>query len=314
MADLYSPGRIITLWRAIHFVNSQGGGGIEIRDVVAIFEGTALGGGTLIKESMRIAVTNGMVTYEGGRVFLSEIAINQLIPLCKSEEPNVAVTRAILFLIIRAEKFHWLAYFDHDPGLFKTGIPNHWVELLEAAALFDFEATEVIQWWVELLEEFNRFEVENLKEIGDLGEKLTFEFEKERLTQEKIKNGPLRVTWVSQISNSMGFDIRSVKGKLLKGRKLDPAFIEVKSSGAGDKSQFRFNISRNEWETALKHLEIYFFYCWVGVDLAHGVADEGPFIVPAGDLVDSMPMDRNPMARWSESRLTIDLSSYLFSK
>jgi len=90
---------------------------------------------------------------------------------------------------------------------------------------------------------------------------------------------------------------------------LDQIQIEVKSSALSQETSFSFKVTKNEWKTALLHLDSYFFYCWLGVSLTKGTATKGPFVIPARLLSSSFPIDTGDICEWTECRVVFDLTS-----
>jgi hypothetical protein len=312
-SNIYSAGKIIILWRVINFVVRFGEVGITIQDIVLALESSGFFGGTVpVKDSIRLGQKHDFLKIEEGKAIISDYTKKELLPFCQEDIPNKIVLRRILFQIISENKFHWLIFFNVDISLFKIAIPQEWIDLLETADLFKIDDENVICWWKELLQVFHDYDYEHLKDIGDFGEALTLEYEKRRLLEDGFENNGLTVTWVSRLSDSAGYDIRSKRGQLLqfKSIKEEPIQIEVKASVIPNRNQFRFMVSRNEWETALKNINTYFFYCWLGINLTTGNYSEGPIIIPVNRMKDLFPLDNHDSFQWTECRVNVDLDDY----
>lgn len=87
-----------------------------------------------------------------------------------------------------------------------------------------------------------------MTEIGRTGEKLSYEFEKDRTGQYPI--------WQSVESNLSGFDLLSIVEKS-NAKKLR---IEVKAT-TSNLNYAKVHLSKNEWETALASIN-YIFHLW----------------------------------------------------
>lgn len=308
----YSPGKLVTLWRMI-FLLHEYQEDVHARSLAGILKDTGMFGGTIpIQQSIEIAQICGFLDIKTGQFQLSEFAKNNVLPLCHEKEPNVAVLRVMLSSILSVNKFHWLLFFNEDIEIYKISLPNEWIDLFEGANLLNLDDPEVILWWQDLLGAFQDFDDKKKKEIGDVGEKLTIEFEKKRLVADGVDNPQFIVKWISRFRNSFGYDVLSIRGGLLKNRLdvKDPVHIEVKSSVISDEKNFIFKISRNEWKTALVLLDSYYFHCWVGINLESESAEKGPFILTAKSLIKLMPTDNSELCEWTESRLTLDLTKY----
>ena len=100
---------------------------------------------------------------------------------------------------------------------------------------------------------------ERKKQVGDIGEVLTMEYEIKRLS--KCEDLPHRVEQVSKTDPYAGYDIASFHG-CQSGRYHD-MFIEVKATSG---VQPRFFWSSNEVDVARKHGDTYWIYLWTDID------------------------------------------------
>ena len=78
-------------------------------------------------------------------------------------------------------------------------------------------------------------------EIGQLGEMLALQFERERLIREGFNDLANKVRYVAIISDSYGYDIESYQ---LIGSKMEKNYIEVKTTT--NKLDVDFPVSRNK--------------------------------------------------------------------
>jgi hypothetical protein len=112
---------------------------------------------------------------------------------------------------------------------------------------------DVVEWWDTISHEV-KLEID-LKKMAQarIAEKLSWDYEKERLLSLGIETDPV---WVGLDDNTAGYDILSYE---LAGPENTNKLIEVKSTIA---SPLRFFVTRNEWSQALKSREAYIFHVW----------------------------------------------------
>lgn len=313
-SDLLSPGRIVLLWRIIYLVNKFSN--IKIQNLINLCENLGILGGTLpVKQAVRLGQQCNLIEINNGFVVLTDECVRYFIPLCHEENPNIGFLQALLYKVIINNKYSWLLFFDEDVEIFKVAIPQGWIDLLNSAGLFDFEEKSVKDWWKELIGTFQKYDQEKSMEIGEIGEVLTYEHEKERLIIDGFSSFHLFLKWVSKISDQYGYDLISIKGGLFGKTKdiKENIYIEVKSSILKNENSFSFYLSRNEWNTAEKYLDSYYIYCWVGIDLKSKKPKSGPFIIPIKRLTNLIPVDRSEKGFWTECKIEVDLKKYAIS-
>jgi len=309
-----TQGHIIASWYILYLVAKYES--IHPRDINSLLiHSGKLGGKIPAEQGLKICMDYNFVSIHKQNLRLTELAEKRIIPLCNEDDPNVIVLRAILSHIISFHNFQWLIFYDSDPDIFKTYLfeqDPEWVVLLENAKLFDFDDENVNSWWDNVLSKYEDYKEELKKAIGDVGEKLTYKHELDRIDKDGYNPAKSFVKWASQLSDQFGYDILSIRGKRFLGvtNEKEKIQIEVKSSDTSNIGSFRFYISKPEWKTALKNINTYFFYCWPGINLVEETAIDGPFIIPATELVDHIPQDVSPISEWSECRCVIDISKY----
>ena len=117
---------------------------------------------------------------------------------------------------------------------------------IEANLIENFDH-DTIMWWDKLASTVRGYFDDEKVKFGRIGEKLTYEYEKERTSWEP--------RWISVDTNLCGYDI-------LSRVSLDddtPLAIEVKTCSSIDK---HFFISKNEWN-ACNLLKRYIFHIWI---------------------------------------------------
>lgn len=112
---------------------------------------------------------------------------------------------------------------------------------------------DVVEWWDNIGHNVKlETDLEKMAQAR-VAEKLSWDFEKQRLSDLGIEQDPV---WVGLDDNTAGFDILSYEpGEPEITNKL----IEVKSTVA---SPLRFYVTRNEWSKAVKSKDHYFFHIW----------------------------------------------------
>ena len=309
-----TQGHIIATWHILFLAQSYRG--ISTKDAVSIVEKSGKLGGTVpVKHGIKICNDYDLVRFKGEELHITEICESSILPKCDNEDPNINVLRALLRHILSYHNFEWLIFYDSDPEIFReTLLANdpEWTNLLDNANLFDFEEEDVNIWWGRVLARYEDYKEKLKKEIGDVGEKLTYHHELQRVKADGFSPPKSYVKWASRISDRFGFDILSIRGSffLSSFEESDKIQIEVKSSDANNPERFRFYISKPEWNKALENLNSYFFFCWSGINLKKESAQNGPFVIPATHIRALVPTDNSDFCQWSECRCVIDVSKY----
>lgn len=309
-----TQGHIIATWQILYLVAKYEP--IHPRNLHDLIANSGkLGGGMPVEHSLKVCCDYGLVSYSNSKLCLTELSKKRIISLCDADDPNHIALRAILGCIIALHNFQWLILYDADPDIFKEYLfeqDPEWVVMLDNAKLFDFNDETTIDWWKSVLSKYEDYKEAQKKAIGDVGEKLTYLHELSRIDEDGHKPANTFVKWASQISDKYGFDVQSIRGQrfLHSYEERDKIQIEVKSSDIANLEAFRFYVSKPEWRTALKNIHSYFFYCWSGVNINQETASDGPFIIPASELVEYMPQDVSSMAEWSECRCVLNVLKY----
>lgn len=309
-------GHIVAAWQIIILISRYEDDAISARDAIRIVSRSGKLGGTIpAKQGLRICLDYGFAKVENKSLYLSEISIKEIVSTCSENDPNIYTLRALLFQMISYHDFHWLIGYDSDPDIFREyllAIDPEWEYLLDNAKLFDFTDNDTINWWSSVLMKYEDYKEKKKKAIGDVGEKLTYIHELDRISHDGFTPSKSFVKWASQISDRFGYDIASIRGQFFKHNKIekDKIQIEVKSSDSANIEAFRFFISKPEWNTALRNIDSYFFYCWSGVNIEKENAQDGPFVIPALDLQELVPKDVSKIIDWSECRCVLDVSKY----
>lgn len=159
----------------------------------------------------------------------------------------------------------------------KNFLPEDAFQCFKECGLFEKLTDEIITYWDNLALAYRNYAQKQIIEVGRNGEKLSYDYEKER-----TGNVPV---WQSIESNLAGFDILSINAKN-DSKKL---MIEVKSTTS--KIEYaKVHLTRNEWETAVSSLN-YIFHLW------HISDKPSLFIVPV-DVISDHIAENKGKGRW----------------
>ena len=306
-----TPGKIIALWRILLSTNVYEGA--RIQDLYRqVINSSVMGGGLPLKSSIQLALNYKFLIPKDKKLYLSPYSKKELIPICQDDEPSYLVLRKIYYHIIKDKLVPWIIYFNLDVDIFRISIPNNWLELLEMADLLKFQDKDVQEWWSSLIRVKSEINKEKLNTIGYIGEKLTFDFETQRIGRDSIPVSKRNIIWVSKISDEYGFDILSQSGVLFKKRmESDPIFVEVKSSEISNPKLFTFYITENEWNMAMENRECYYFFCWPGIRTKDQSSSyDKPFIIPSKNIEYLIPKNSSIQSQWVKCRVSLDLLEY----
>ncbi len=301
---------IIALWQLISITRRYSD--ITVKSAIETIRESGLAAGELpADQGLKLGQHCRLLEISEQRLFATQFCKDNLFNICDAEEPNIDVFRGVLLRYVSFQNLDWLLFFNDDADIFRTAIPDDWIELLDGASLFEFDSVEVRDWWGQVFSKFQTYKEGQKVEIGKVAEKLTFEFERKRLETDGLENGPQFVKWASQITDKYGYDILSIRGNMLKLHLAERSKIqvEVKCSVSSNEQEFRFYVTNNEWNTALKQLDSYYFYCWTSTSKEKETA-HGPFIIPASDLSDHIPINNGSLCQWSECRFVIDIDQF----
>jgi hypothetical protein len=157
---------------------------------------------------------------------------SEALALCDEDEPNGKVRRVFLSVLVLRDPPAWVAYWQGDPSSLPDLLSDSDREMLEDARLYPPESTDELSslgWWdalsvVPLPQETAAIR----KAIGDAGEALSLEFERQRLAADGFPELAKRVWWAARESPAYGFDIGSFCGKAFSPATPDsPLAIEV---------------------------------------------------------------------------------------
>jgi len=305
-----TPGRLTALWKLITVSKTHND--INVGDALDICKASAMRGGILpYQDALILGVEYGFLEINSSKLTITVFTQNYIINKCKQDEPNLDILRCFLSIIIIKIRPRWLAFFHTNPDIFRSAIPLKWIEVLDNADLFNFYDKEVFNWWKDIYIKHKEESDTKKKQIGDLGEEFTCYFEKERLHIDGIKDHDTYVRIVSRISDELGFDVISIRGRFFKrvNKILENIRIDAKSSSTSNEKFFVFYLTRNEWSKAEEDINSYFFYCWVDVNF-NNKSGKGPYILKAESIKNLIPTDNSEMCQWNKCKFIIDLNKH----
>jgi hypothetical protein len=162
--------------------------------------------------------------------------------------------RCCAFEVLARADMRWVKAITLGRQRFMALLDRDEVQCIRAAHLDAVPPPDfVIDWWDEITGYIRSISDAQKQERGRDAERLTMEYETNRLRQLGLQVEP---KWVAIEDNTAGYDVLS----------YDPGpdghttqVIEVKSSVA---SPLRFFVSRNEWEKAQEFGDAYRFHIW----------------------------------------------------
>lgn len=304
-----SSGKVTALWRILRVVRKYKN--IPENDLLQIAKNTSLrGGGLPIDQGMKLASIGRFVTVENKKVDITALG-QKIVSIYDNEEPNPKAIRELLLPLIIETMPIWVTFIAKPLEERIIAIPEQWRQMLRNAELLDNPLSEdANKWWIRLQHSIEESDNRLRKTIGDAGENLTIKYEKERLLKDRHPNLAEKVEWVSKISDKFGFDVASFLGYLTlnSGKPNDDIMIEVKSTTSISKKNFRFYLSRNEWEVANKNNQNYYFYLWGSIKVdGENIEGEGPIILPVHSIRQYVPSDNQDSGMWTECRINYNL-------
>ena len=305
MHSLLTPGTLYILWEAVSYILINVNHKVDRENLTsAIYNILYITGSKeFINFSLDWSIDAGLLVNDNGIISLSR----------RVESEYCTYSRKGFFLnllheYILAQKPYWVAFFSDDIEALSTLIPQPWLDLLNSADLLEFGLADTSEWWRLVLSGFESFERETSKLVGNIGEKLTFDFELNRLRKENVNITRSSVIWVSKFSDHFGYDISSTAGSLIEETPSERILIEVKASQLRYSPIFRFFLTRNEWETALKNPDTYYLYLWKDIDIENQNHSSKPYILLAKQIVDMIPCEKSDSCKWMELQIVLDLT------
>lgn len=290
-----SAGRITACWFALRSLQRLGGRATS-SDLLAHASRTSLrSGGLPIRDGIRLAIEGALIGQHQDRLELTEIGLSAL-GFGTEDEPAPVARRFLVTRLLLADPPPWVAYWQGDPEALNHILPPSERRTLTESGLLPSEnmSNDLDSWafWralnrVPLMSET----AAHRKRLGDAGEHLSMEYERQRLRGDGHLDLAAQVQWLARESDAYGFDILSFLG----GSGPDAGTriaIEVKTTSLPRAAELHFFLSAHEWETA-EHLgERYLVHAWTRVDPGPPpvAREQGPLFVAVASIAPHIPM------------------------
>jgi hypothetical protein len=290
-----SPGRITACWFALRSLQRLGGKASR-SELLAYASRTSLrSGGLPIRDGIRLSIEGDLVAQEQNQLQLTEVGISALV-LASEDEPTSEARRFLVSRLFLRDPPAWVAYWQGDPDSLQHILPPSERKTLTEAGLLPTSRThENLDSWA-FWQALSRVPLTSettarLKRLGDAGEHLSMDFERQRLTEDGHPELAAQVQWLARESDAYGFDILSFIGGT--GSDADTRIaIEVKATSLPKATELRFFLSAHEWETARLLGDRYRVHVWTRVDPGPPpvVRESGPLLIRPLDISPHLPM------------------------
>lgn len=309
-----SPGRLTALWTVIRTLQKMGGSA-QKDELRRMASRTSLrSGGLPIKDGLQLALEGGFIVSRDEELYLDYLGI-EAIQLESEDEPGPELLRMFLSILFLRDPPTWVAYWQGDPQSLEFIVPETERRLMAEVGLYPENEVTTFEgkaWWtalrfVPLLQEETAF----LTVIGNAGEQLSLDYERQRLNNEGFPGLAEGVRWVAQESAAYGFDILSYRGSTFPGNPDNRIAIEVKSSTSPIAKHFSFYLSAHEWATALEVGDDFVMHFWDAVDPGPPVKSRRaePIVALGKDLREHLPGPPpcGDNCQWESARIEIPL-------
>ncbi len=307
-----TPGRLTATWLVLRCL-SRLGGAASPSEVLAYASRSSLrSGGLPLRDGIRLAVGGRVIIERTGRFEITELGRHAL-NLSDEDEPSPEVRRTLVASVLLSEPPAWVAYWQGDPGSLDFVLPHETKKALVGAKLMPQDLVEEnLDTWafwealahVPLASETSGHQ----KIIGNAGEQLSFDYERERLVRAGFPELAQRVSWLARESDAYGFDILSFDGNLssIPDR---PRAIEVKATSLPRSTFFRMHLTAHEWAVARRLEGKYILHLWTGVDPGPPLRSQEAFpteLDPAL-LLNHVPTDPlcGGICRWQDAEIAV---------
>ena len=170
-------------------------------------------------------------------------------------EHSAASMRRFLSALLASDQPTWIVAALRGRMALQAAIPISVAQCFSFARLFDSTPdTETIAWWDQLVESQRLIDGQALKDRGRDGERLTIQYEIQRLSRLGIVDQP---KWVALDDEWLGYDVLSFD--LGSSGQISNRLIEVKSCSA---KPLRIFLTRNEWDRATQAQDAFRLHVW----------------------------------------------------
>ena len=193
---------------------------------------------------------------------------------------------------IRVCNSPWVQLIQHGRKDVLINAPPPITQLFYDADLAESTSDGVVAFWDEMSAFVRSAKDQRLNAIGRTGEKLSLEFEEQRVGK--------RPKWTALEGNKFGYDLLSQ----MSSTDALPLKIEVKCSEKPI-SDAEFFVTRHEWSTALQSTN-YLFHVWS----IHG-GENKLAVIEIAHLQKHLPKDMG-LGSWADSRVPFSLGEGMF--
>lgn len=212
----------------------------------------------------------------------SAIFLHEAVPLGINKQRDI-FQATIKFIVGRASP-PWTALLRRGRDALKSLDPDIVACFDRAGAFVQIPETDVLLWWDELATQAYADRDLDICALGREAERRSLNYERQRI--QEFPGAPAPV-WKALDNNLVGYDIQS---SMYAAEALVPKLIEVKGS---TRMPMTFYVTRNEWETAVRNPQTYFFQVWhLGTDQMTELS--------VSDVESHMPLDQG-CGQWRET-------------
>lgn len=290
-----TPGRLTALWLVLRTL-AELGSRAELSDLRATARRSALrAGGLPVPDGVTLAREGGFISETAGTCVLESLG-ERAIGMSDEEEPPPEVLRLFITVLFLRLPPAWVAWWQGSPADIEAVVPREEQRVMEAAGLLPqppIADPGGWGWWqalgrIPLPEQAAAMR----KEIGDAGEELSVEFERQRLRSQGHDELAEAVRWIARESDAYGFDILSCAGD--DHAPLEPndqIAIEVKSTTLPVIERFPLFISVHEWEVLSGLGPRGVLHLWPAIDPGPPPRSdvERPIVCAPGELAQHLP-------------------------
>ena len=309
-----SPGRLTSLWVVLRSLQVLGGSADRLELLRYASRTSLRAGGLPIPDGLTLALEGDFVRSDGDHLSFAPLG-SHAVALEDADEPSLNVRRLFMSVLLLHDPPPWVAYWQGDPSSLDLVVPESERELLREADLYPSSGSEDLEswsWWqalrvVPLPEDTSELR----KLIGDAGEELTFNYERDRLRASGHDHLADRARWVARESPAYGYDVLSFHGPERPSEPERSLAIEVKSVSRPVLATLEFFLTAHEWSTA-QHLGAdHIIHFWDGVDPGPPARSSRrtPLLIPAANLGPHVPAAPScgRECAWFSTRLALPL-------
>lgn len=243
-----------------------------------------------LEQSLNLALSCKWLVIKNGNLQLGAYG-NKIITALNSNNGEINGGRTQLMYYIMMEKPEWAMSLKNGRRESMRFLPDNIVDIFKQLELYDpnnnLEDNNIIIWWDRIAQSAYDKRNKKLSNIGRIGEKLTYEYEFERIGEFP--------KWIALESDKAGFDFISKKSSNDDG----VLCIEVKTTTS---RQNQFILTKNEWSVSeTKGKDEYLIYFW-NISQSNKIKLT---IYDAKSLTDHVPVEQG-VGEWINSRYDMD--------